>query len=177
MREILFRGKRVRDGEWVYGSLILAGSYCCILESYEKVHPMDYPYLDDDLGTIDGKATPVDPETVGEYTGLTDKDGKKIFEGDIIQTRRFETYQEELKGYCGYDSEGYPKRVPGYTGSMFITKQRTIYDHHAVVLRDRRGRYYLSGTSMFIDAICNEVIGNIYDNPELVEVEQYVETF
>lgn len=83
MREILFRGKTVH-GKWVYGSLISAGSYCCILESEEDVHPMDYPYLDDELGVIDGKATPVDPETVGQFTGVFDKDSNKIFEGDIV---------------------------------------------------------------------------------------------
>lgn len=63
MKNYVFKGKTT-DGRWVYGSLILSGDYCCILENEEDLHPMDWPYLDPELGTIDGKATPVIRETV-----------------------------------------------------------------------------------------------------------------
>lgn len=139
MREIIFRGK-TREGRWAYGSLILAGTYCCILESEDVVHPMDYPYLDDFIGTIDGEATPVIPETVGQWTGLLDENGKKIFEGDVLDFPRW------VVTYCADVNESLGMNAGWYT-------QRDNFESWAELE----------------NATDHVVLGNIYDNPELLK--------
>lgn len=147
MREILFRGKLtesfanapkmrfdllergiVKDG-FVYGSLVVDDKKCFICTS---AFVGNQSYVNNAYATM----YEVDPETVGQYTGLTDKNGKKIFEGDVVRA---------------------------------ITRFTDIYVE-AVTFKD--GAFWYKNWSWvkfgfkFEKA---EVIGNIYDNPELLE--------
>lgn len=128
MREILFRGKRMSDGEWLYGSLLQVNrkgaTECCI-------HSDRYSHL-------------IDHATVGQFTGLTDKNGKKIFEGDILATKLFGEHID--KGVVRY-------------GNYNCSCCDGVY-----------GWYVDGGDIRGAEDLC-EVIGNIHDNPELMEVE------
>lgn len=145
MREILFRGKRIDNGEWVIGFLSKTRG----LDN--KLHIcIDY----EEKGVMCSSI--VIPETIGQYTGLTDKNGKKIFEGDILRyyddeiqivewNREFSNLM--LHTYCKYE----------------IKKGRKV------VIENSDGWNWLH------DYPLNEmsIIGNIHDNPELLkEAEQ-----
>ena len=134
MRDILFRAKRWDNGEWVEGDLIknLWGNFAI---RPREIHNRD-SYLDDPSIVLG---------TVGQYTGLNDKNGKKIFEGDIVT---FDSgISHKYIGVITYDRVFFVITVVGING----------------VMRD---------LSFMISEEKVEVIGNVHDNPELLKGEQ-----
>lgn len=149
MREILFRGKSVNDGEWVYGSLVIT-----TLEPVDDAPIKHYHIEDMTIGCFpnefqSGLSETVDPNTVGQFTGLTDKNGTKIFEGDIVEGHCHSAWCHELQRCeVAYGRYGFEAR------------------HHVNCGGERR--YYAYKVLFSKDVV---VIGNIHDNPELLEVE------
>ena len=140
MREIMFRGKRVDNGEWAYGDLAFKKDGTPCIRFWTK------------LGIFTARA--VIPETVGQYTGLTDKNGKKIFEGDIV-------HAVHKSNYGGLKNTDFGIGVVKYCDSYYGGASYEI---------DIIGK---SGSRVFSASLEDgvEVIGNIHDNPELVESE------
>lgn len=121
-RTIKFRGKRIDNDEWVYGYLA------------------DEDYIND-IDSIDLSSIEVDRDTVGQFTGLLDKNGKEIYEGDIIKG-----FDITIEVWYSEDK------------ACFIAEMKEPQNDMVDIL----GGY---------DTARMEIIGNIYDNPELIKEE------
>lgn len=153
-REILFRGKRMNNGEWVEGSLLVYADGGCLIccESCEA-------------NCL--KRLAVDPATVGQYTGLKDKNGRRIFEGDIVR-ETFEGTSEKPDvdfGYYDEDFYGYKIGKVSFSG----TGTHIISSRGELWVNGEKVEEYKPTRRRRIAAYRCEVIGNIHDNPELLE--------
>lgn len=131
MREILFRGKRKDDGSWVEGGVLQIPGYTAIC-AYTDYHGW-HDFIE------------VVPETVGQYTGLTDKNGKKIFEGDI----------HERVGHYFVVKHGESKRSANEDGR---------YGWHFEAVKDGACGGFYGDEKDYVN-----IVGNIHDNPELLK--------
>lgn len=149
MREILFRGKLVDTGEWVYGSFCMDA-----LEQFNGLCGIDgFIRLYDKLkGKM--QSYEVDRETVGQYTGLEDKNGKRIFEGDIVKGLN-----------CTGVWTGYViwiDKISGF-GLKWIHRDAPTSFENCPMIR------FLTSQCGRPGEYLAEIIGNIHDNPELMD--------
>ena len=135
MRTIKLRAKRLDNGEWLYGYYHKrVGGVECIIE----MKPNKY-------GKVEYIVNQVDPNTVGQFTGLIDKNGKEIYEGDIVKTILHDSRRQMFfkviyaMDYCGFELQEYGRYSGGYLWNF------DDFDEGSLI-----------------------IIGNIHDNPELI---------
>ena len=144
MREYRFRGKEIDTGKWVYGGLFKEPAPPqCFEKTLEDKYWIVYPnprYMPDWNLPYKMVRTDVDKETIGQYTGLKDRNMKKIYEGDIVK--------------------------------VFTNKKwrigKIIYEHSGFTIDVTNNKELEYGRTGIIENL-TEVIGNVWDNPELLE--------
>lgn len=150
MLEIKFRGKRVDTGEWIYGSLTHVPGY--------EISIIDYN--SPSYGRYD-----VDPETVGQYVCLTDKNDKEIYDGDICRIANL---------FAGDEFEKYKHRL-NLIGKIVYINAAYVFEtmEHGDQLLFLHLSYENMGSDMsfddYIDSNDLEVIGNVFEHPHLLE--------
>ena len=152
MREILFRGKRTDTGEWVYGDLLNVG--------------VDYDYAIRTYGGREhGQVNAVNEKTVGQYTGLTDRNGTRIFEGDIV--RDMHKYSILCK-YVEFGMESRENAEKHRNDGLIAAVEFSTEDVGSCgcCYTAFEGSGFIAAG---VDLNDCEVIGNIHDNPELLE--------
>lgn len=137
MREILFRGKRKDNKKWIVGYYAIIGERIVIIKTQSE----DYYAVDDSVKKSHGnEVIEVNPKTVCQYTGLIDKNGREIFEGDFL---------------CSHYDEKFPEEE---------TMSVIVWDRFGWGIKYRD----VVGKLDDFDCKNGEVTGNIFDNPELI---------
>jgi len=151
-REIIFRGKRVDNGEWVEGEIIFK-----IMEGVKDEDPSMHCKLPNEKF---GQFVDVIPETVGQFTGLLDKNGKRIFEGDVLH--KMDT------DYNTFNKD--------FSDEEFKEWEKTLIEvFKGVATMERFPSFWLENETFGYEGEKLqtpeefEIIGNIHDNPELLK--------
>lgn len=168
MREILFRGKCVDTGNWYEGQYIhLHKTTYCFAGSAQRdaeneIHQIVFEQMTD--WNLPNRHLRVDviPGTVGQYTGLTDKNGKRIFEGDIIRYTRTNMNCPEAsfhkKDLVSFHLVLWDSSVSAFVQQHYTFTEKRLIGKGSAVLYDERAEENII-----------EVIGNIHDDPELLK--------
>ena len=145
MRTIKFRGKNKNINEWVYGDLVVVeDGMHNVVRAKIITHCFAKSFIGCDFDHY-SISTLVKPETVGQFTGLVDKNGKEIYEGDIVKTKG------NWGGVVTWNSRGY-----------YYIKDKYYYDNEEPDLSPLGSLHCYERKQL-------EIIGNIHDNPELLK--------
>lgn len=150
MREVLFKAKRVKNGEWIEGSLIdldIDSGYYYIVPPYKGASTLPIGFL-----ITDGMELVI-PETLCQFTGLCDKNGKKIWENDIIKYHFGEIYA--------------PIKYGCYQNCFDSQKA----EHVGFYVDWSDDKCLRKDLGYWIDMVDTMPVGNIFDNPELLQEE------
>lgn len=145
MREIKFRGKDIVTSEWRYGDLRHRIACCpSIIHDYNN------------NGKIDYAETPVHRDSVDQFTGLFDKNGKEIYEGDILRGDDYPFYDAEKDSYNYYAIVEWDEEAAQFYAYIHLAKDAEVRGISQGIGEDMENLREM------------EVIGNIHDNPELL---------
>ncbi|ENP2456050.1 hypothetical protein ACDD70_000413 [Listeria monocytogenes] len=139
MREIEFRGKRIDNREWIYGNLMQFEDSATFIFADERKGASTLTYAHFIINNMHA----IDEKTLGQYTGLKDKNGKKIFEGDIVNCKFFDRMVGDIAGVINFID---------CVWAVSDFKNKRLYQ--------------------LIDVDNIEIIGNIHENPDLLEVAE-----